>query len=56
MLSERRARKICGYFLSSGVAANGMKTIGYGETRPSLSNLTAEDRAINRRVAIKLAE
>lgn len=51
-LSERRARAVYDYFLGKGIAAERMTTIGYGESMPSVSNLTPHGRAINRRVEI----
>jgi len=56
MLSERRAQTVYNYFLTVGIASDRMKTIGYGETMPAISNLTAEGRAINRRIEIKVAK
>jgi OOP family OmpA-OmpF porin len=54
MLSERRARTVYDYLLTAGIASDRMKTIGYGETMPVISNLTPEGRAINRRVEINV--
>jgi OOP family OmpA-OmpF porin len=52
MLSERRARTVYDYLFTAGIASDRMKTIGYGENMPAISNLTPEGRAINRRVEI----
>lgn len=51
-LSERRARAIYDYLISKGISADQLKTVGYGETRPAISNLTREGRAMNRRVEL----
>jgi OOP family OmpA-OmpF porin len=53
-LSLKRAEAIYNYFISQGISANRMKTIGYGETRPIADNSTAEGRALNRRVEIRI--
>lgn len=53
-LSERRAKSVYDYFLKKGIAANRMKTIGYGELRPKADNKTEEGRVINRRVELKV--
>lgn len=53
-LSERRAKSVYDYFVKKGIAPERMKTIGYGELRPKADNRTAEGRAINRRVELKV--
>jgi outer membrane protein OmpA-like peptidoglycan-associated protein len=55
-LSERRAQSVKEYLVSKGVAAGRLKTVGYGESRPIASNDTAEGRAENRRVELKIIE
>ena len=54
-LSQARAEKV-GKFLSEvgEIASSRIKAIGYGESRPVASNKTAEGRAENRRVEIKV--
>lgn len=54
-LSAERARSVYEYVTSqeSFIDAN-MKIAGYGESRPIASNATAEGRAKNRRVVIKI--
>ena len=49
-LSERRANAVVAYLTAKGVAANRMKAVGYGKSKPVASNDTAEGRAQNRRV------
>jgi len=52
-LSKDRANSVKTYLVNSGVAANKVNTVGYGEERPVASNATEEGRVINRRVEIK---
>jgi outer membrane protein OmpA-like peptidoglycan-associated protein len=54
-LSEWRAQSVARYLIDGGVAAKRMAIIGYGETRPSATNETAEGRSRNRRVELLLA-
>ena len=51
-LSERRANAAKEYLVSKGVAADRLKAMGYGETRPIASNDTKEGRAQNRRIEL----
>ncbi len=53
-LSERRAGAVADYLASRGVARARMGIRGYGESAPIASNLTAEGKAQNRRVEIKV--
>ena len=53
-LSERRAKSVVDYFVSKGVAANRLKAVGYGKTKPIASNKTEEGRAENRRVELQI--
>lgn len=55
-LSERRAGAVYDYLLRKGIAANRMSTVGYGESQPKAGNDTAEGRAINRRVELKVTQ
>lgn len=54
-LSERRAQSVADYLTSHGVQSARMATRGFGETQPIASNATAEGKASNRRVEIKIA-
>jgi len=53
-LSERRASTVANYLITRGVAGTRIRSQGYGETMPIASNDTAEGRARNRRVEIKI--
>lgn len=53
-LSERRAGAVADYLSMRGVARARMGVRGYGETAPIASNATAEGKAQNRRVEIKV--
>ena len=53
-LSERRARAVMEYFVSKGVAAEQLSAKGYGESSPIADNGTAEGRAQNRRVELRI--
>jgi outer membrane protein OmpA-like peptidoglycan-associated protein len=49
-LGERRAKAVFDYLKSKGVAANRLKAMSFGESKPEASNKTAEGRTENRRV------
>jgi outer membrane protein OmpA-like peptidoglycan-associated protein len=49
-LGERRAKAVFDYLKSKGVAANRLKTMSFGESKPDASNKTTEGRTENRRV------
>jgi len=51
-LSEARARAVRDYFIRQGIAPVRIRAIGFGETRPAVSNETLEGRALNRRVEL----
>ena len=53
-LSESRAAKVVEFLTSNGVDATRLTSVGYGETSPIASNDTAEGKATNRRVEVKL--
>ena len=53
-LSERRAASVKDYLTKRGVDAGRISTRGFGETKPIADNKTAEGRAKNRRVEIKV--
>jgi outer membrane protein OmpA-like peptidoglycan-associated protein len=49
-LSRRRARSVKDYFEKKGIAADRIKTRGYGPDKPIDDNETADGRAHNRRI------
>ena len=49
-LSEARARAVATYLSRTGVAAENLIPVGYGEIRPIATNDTVEGRAQNRRI------
>ena len=54
-LSQARAEKVSKFLSEVGeIASNRITAIGYGESRPVAANKTAEGRAENRRVEIKI--
>ncbi|OCC24047.1 hypothetical protein MB02_09615 [Croceicoccus estronivorus] len=53
-LSERRARSVADYLSMRGVSSSRIRSQGFGERYPVASNDTAEGRARNRRVEIKI--
>jgi outer membrane protein OmpA-like peptidoglycan-associated protein len=55
-LSQERAESVRQYLIKSGVEASRITAVGKGETEPKTTNETAEGRAMNRRVEVKLSE
>lgn len=53
-LSKRRADAVANYLTLRGVTRARIATIGYGEQYPRADNTTAEGRALNRRVEIRI--
>lgn len=53
-LSERRAKAVYDYFLSKGIEAKRMKTVGFGRSRPLVPNDSEKNRAKNRRVEVHI--
>lgn len=51
-LSTARASAVVRFLIDQGVPANRLAAVGYGDTRPSFDNSTAEGRASNERVDI----
>lgn len=49
-LSEDRVSIVKKYMISKGIAANRIKTKGWGQTRPIANNSTEDKRKLNRRV------
>ena len=55
-LSARRAATVVDYLANRGIAGNRMNAVGYGEAQPIADNSTAEGKAANRRVVLKITE
>lgn len=53
-LSERRAMSVKGYLASQSIDSARLYTSGFGETRPLVTNNSASNRALNRRVEIQV--
>ena len=52
-LSKQRALAVARYLLGRGVEASRLQPEAYGESRPMVSNATAEGRAMNRRIELR---
>ena len=50
VLSDKRAAAVKAYLIDKGVAANRLKSFGWGEEKPAADNNTAAGRTLNRRV------
>ncbi|WP_020406961.1 OmpA family protein [Hahella ganghwensis] len=53
-LSEQRALSVGQFLVSQGVASTRVQTVGFGPRYPVATNKTADGRAANRRVELKL--
>ena len=53
-LSRQRAQSVVDYLVEQGVDQGRLDAEGYGELLPLVQNVTAEDRATNRRVEIRI--
>ena len=53
-LSEKRAKAVYDFILANGLKTNSLTYIGFGPNQPIASNDTAEGRAKNRRVELKI--
>ena len=53
-LSERRANAVAGYLASRGVSNARLAAFGQGESQPVADNSTAQGRAANRRVELRI--
>ena len=56
VLSERRAKAVLDYFTSHGISASRLQAVGHGLEDPVASNATADGRALNRRVELKVLQ
>ncbi|OCW57694.1 hypothetical protein AWJ14_02485 [Hoeflea olei] len=55
-LSSRRADAVLSYLRQAGVAADRMRAVGYGESRPVNGNETDADKAANRRIEFRVLD
>ena len=55
-LSERRAEAVKNYIVAAGIDASRVSSRGFGEKKPITTNETAEGRAKNRRIEVKIRE
>ena len=55
-LSQNRANSVKLYFVSRGIAATRLVSVGYGKDRPIADNSTSSGRATNRRTEFKLID
>jgi chemotaxis protein MotB len=53
-LSSARAAMVTRKLIEQGIAAERLRAVGYGDTRPRSDNTTAQQRAANRRVSFVL--
>lgn len=53
-LSDRRAKAVVDYIASKGVDAGRLSSKGYGEASPIADNASADGKALNRRVEVKV--
>lgn len=53
-LSAARASRVARYLIEQGIAPARISTQGYASFRPLMPNTSAENRAVNRRVEIRL--
>ncbi|MFH1196403.1 MAG: OmpA family protein [bacterium] len=53
-LSEKRAEAVRNYLVARGIAANRLRTVGFGEKRPLADNNSPEGRSMNRRIEFKV--
>ncbi|HEY1038164.1 MAG TPA: OmpA family protein [Bacteroidia bacterium] len=55
-LSQGRAKTVCDYLVSKGISKARITHLGYGSSKPLVSNKTKEGKKQNRRVEFKLTE
>lgn len=53
-LSQNRAKSVKDYLISKGIESTRLSAIGYGDSKPIVSNDTPEGRAENRRTVFKV--
>lgn len=55
-LSKNRAQSVIGYLISKGIDKKRLTAVGFGSSKPSVSNDTPEGRALNRRIEMKIVK
>ena len=53
-LSQRRAERVASYLAQKGIPEQRLAAIGYGEAFPLMPNTSAENRAQNRRITMRI--
>ncbi len=53
-LSEQRAQSVCDYLIDNGISKHRLVSVGYGNSRPFMTNLTEDGRKQNRRVEMRI--
>ncbi|MEL7022562.1 MAG: OmpA family protein [Pseudomonadota bacterium] len=53
-LSERRAREVRNFLVNAGASGDNLSVRGYGESQPIADNSTADGKAANRRVELRI--
>ena len=56
LLSQNRADAVKNYLIDKGINASRLKSIGYGEKKPSFPNSNDQNRAKNRRTEFEILE
>ena len=56
ILSERRAKAVVDYLISQGVDEERLQYVGWGKSKPMVSNEDQAGREANRRVEFKILE
>lgn len=55
-LSEKRAKAVFNFLQQNGIEPGRLVVVGYGDSKPMVSNLTPEGRSINRRTEIEIID
>ena len=56
LLSNRRAQSVTSYLVSQGISVARLRSRGYGKSQPLVPNISDENRALNRRVEMRVIE
>ncbi len=56
LLSQKRADAVKDYLIKKGIAADRLKSVGYGESKPSVPNISDTNRSKNRRTEFQIVE